>query len=102
MVLGATTSVEKGIFKTAYQLSTTSCNIGSCPKAGHGVSWGGTIGNITQEVGNQYAPQPGDAVDVSFTAKSIPNVMTTLRQPLGGRPVAETDGAVRVLTKAAR
>jgi hypothetical protein len=99
-VVGTTTSIEKGLFKTSYKLATTGCNVGACPPAGHGESWGGTIGNITQEVGGQYAPKSGDAVDISFA--SLPSALKMLANPLAGRPVVESDAAVRVLTRAAR
>jgi hypothetical protein len=96
-VLSATTAIENGLFKTTYNLATTHCNASSCPKAGHGQAWGGTIGNITQEIGGAYAPTAGDDVDVSFTA--LPNALKSLSQPLAGR-TAEVSTQVRVLTRA--
>jgi hypothetical protein len=101
-VLAATTSVEQGLFKTRYQLATTECALASCPKNGFGDAWGGTIGNVTQDVGNQYAPQPGDDVDVSFTTTSLKSVLRTLQDPLAARPTTPATAAVRVLTKATR
>src|SRR5690606_1626145 len=70
-VVSTSTSIQDGLFKTTYELGTMDCRASSCPKTSHGVAWGGTIGNVTQEVGNQYAPTPGENVDVSF--KQLPN-----------------------------
>ncbi len=96
-IVSASTSIENGLFKTTYELATTSCRAASCPKTGHGVAWGGTIGNVTQEVGNVYAPTIGSDVDVSFT--TLPNAYRSLTKPLAGRVVADRAEA-RVVTKA--
>ena len=82
--------------KTTYRLATTVCRTASCPKLGTGVAWGGTVGNITQEVGGQLAPATGDDVDVSFT--KLPSDLAALSQPLGA-PVTDT-APVRVITRA--
>lgn len=97
-VLGTSTSIESGLFKTAYKLATTECRVAACPSKGHGVVWGGTIGNITQEVGGYYAPVDGDDVDVSF--EKLPSAIGPLANPLAGRQLALTDEnvAVSVLT----
>ena len=98
-VLATSTVVENGLFKTSYELATTTCRAASCPKAGHGVSWGGTIGNITQEVGGYYAPSNGDEVDVSFA--KLPNALGAMTKPLAGRSgVINVNEAVRVVTRA--
>lgn len=96
-VVGTSTAIEHGVFKTTFDLATTECRRASCPKAGHGTSWGGTIGNITQEVGGHYAPMGGDEVDVSFA--SLPSSLGTLTKPLAGR-FELRDAAVAVLTRA--
>ena len=95
-VLTTSSSMEDGLIKTTYKLATTVCRTASCPKLGTGVAWGGTVGNITQEVGGQFAPASGDDVDVSFT--SLPSDLAVLSQPLGA-PVSDT-AAVRVITPA--
>ena len=95
-VLSTSTSMEAGLLKTTYKLATTACRATTCPKLGDGVAWGGTAGNITQEVGGQYAPSAGDDVDVSFTA--LPRAIAPLPQPLGAPQSAS--GTVRVLTRA--
>lgn len=98
-VLATSTVIENGLFKTSYELSTTTCRAASCPKAGHGVAWGGTIGNITQEVGGHYAPSNGDEVDVSFA--KLPSALGAMTKPLAGRStVINVDETVRVLTRA--
>ena len=81
-------------------LATVRCNSASCPKTGLGETWGGTIGNITQEVGNYYAPASGDEVDVSFA--KLPAAFAAVSNPLSGRLAAQTaaeKGTVRVVTR---
>ena len=95
-VVSARTTASAGLFTTSYALTTTSCRASACPRAGHGASWGGTIGNVTQEVNGAYAPALGDEVDVSF--EGIPSNLHVLT-PLAGRTVA-SDLAVRVVTLA--
>lgn len=95
-VLDTTTTMEEGLLKTTYKLATVACRASSCPKLGHGFAWGGTSGNIRQEVGGQYAPMNGDEVDVSFT--TLPNGLAPLSQPLGA--ASSADSEVRALTPA--
>lgn len=95
-VLSTTTSMEDGLMKTAYKLATTACRASTCPKLGDGFAWGGTAGDIRQEVGGQFAPSAGDDVDVSFT--KLPSALAPLSAPLGGGS-SET-ATVRVLTAA--
>ena len=98
-VLGTSTAIENGLFKTTYKLATTTCRAASCPKASHGTTWGGTVGNITQEVGGYYAPASGDEVDVSFA--NLPSALGPMTKPLAGRvTVDNADVGIRVLTRA--
>ena len=96
-VLHTTTTMEEGLLKTTYKLATTACRAAACPKLGDGVAWGGTAGNIRQEVGGQFAPSDGDDVDVSFA--KLPNAIAPLSQPLGAARISDTE-AVRVITLA--
>jgi hypothetical protein len=96
-VLETSTSMEDGLIKTAFKLKTDACRSATCPKLGHGAVWGGTVGNITQEVGGQHAPATGDEVDVSFA--KLPSALAPIQQPLAGRD-AIVDEDVRVLTSA--
>lgn len=95
-VLSTTTSMEEGLLKTTFKLATTACRASSCPKLGEGFVWGGSTGDIRQEVGGQFAPSTGDDVDVSFT--KLPSALAPLSQPLAG-PTSDTE-TVRVLTSA--
>jgi hypothetical protein len=95
-VLHTTTTMEEGLLKTTYKLATTACRAATCPKLGDGVAWGGTAGNIRQEVGGQFAPNDGDDVDVSFA--KLPSAIAPLSAPLGAR-VSDTE-TVRVITAA--
>lgn len=98
-VVSASTAIENGLFRTQFRLATAECRAGTnvCPRAGYGVTWGGTIGNITQDVGGYYAPLAGDEVDVSF--EKTTNPLGLIQKPLAGR-VVESTSAVRVITKA--
>ena len=99
-VLSTSTAIENGLFKTTYKVATTSCRAASCPKASHGTAWGGTVGNITQEVGGYYAPASGDEVDVSFA--NLPSALGPMTKPLAGRfTVDAADIGISVLTRAA-
>jgi hypothetical protein len=95
-ILTTSTTMEQGLLKTTFKLATTACRAASCPKMGEGFSWGGTTGDIRQEVGGQFAPKSGDDVDVSFT--SLPSALAPLTLPLGA-PSSAT-GTVRVITQA--
>ena len=95
-VVSTSTSMEDGLLKTTYKLATTACRAATCPKIGEGFAWGGTTGDIRQDVGSQFAPIAGDNVDVSFA--KLPSALAPLSQPLGG---TKSDSAtVRVLTSA--
>jgi hypothetical protein len=95
-VLATTTSMEDGLLKTTYRLATTACRAATCPKMGHGFAWGGTSGNIRQDVGGQFAPGAGDDVDVSFT--KLPSAIAPLSNVLPAD--RNEDGDVSILTQA--
>lgn len=91
------TAMRDGLLETTFALATTACRAVTCPQVGRGTVWGGSMGNIRQEVGGQYAPTLGEDVDVSFA--SLPSALAPLSGPLAGRTeTAESD--VLVLTKA--
>jgi hypothetical protein len=100
-VLGVATTVENGLFRTTYEIATVACHASGCPTSGHGATWGGTIGNLRQEVGGHYAPTQGDEVDVSFDV--LADALRMIKSPLGTRTSQTSleNGAVRVLTRAA-
>lgn len=95
-ITATSTVKEHGLFRTQYALATETCRSALCPSTARGASWGGTIGNVTQDVGNAFAPRTGDEVDVSFA--KLPSALGSLK-PLAGRPVLD-GAAVRVVTKA--
>jgi hypothetical protein len=95
-VVSTSTSMEDGLLKTTYKLATTACRAATCPKIGEGFSWGGSTGDIRQDVGGQFAPTTGDNVDVSFA--KLPNAIAPLTAPLGA--YKSSTEAVRVLTAA--
>jgi hypothetical protein len=97
-VLSTTTAIEDGLFKTSYAIATIACRASACPRQATGSAWGGTIGNVRQDVGGWYAPRSGDEVDVSFT--KLPDALAPLAHPLGGRTDGSGPGEVRVLTPA--
>jgi hypothetical protein len=95
-VVATSTSMEAGLFKTTYELATTVCRTASCPKMAEGFAWGGTSGNVTQEVGGELAPKAGDDVDVSFA--KLPSALAPLSQPLGAPSTGMA--SARVITRA--
>ena len=95
-VLSTTTSMVEGLLKTTYTLAVTACRLSACPKKSEGFAWGGTAGNIRQEVGGQVAPAPGDNVDVSFD--NLPGRLAPLTLRIG--PQRPEAASVRVLTPA--
>jgi len=67
VVVSATTRDVGGVFQTTLELAPTACRTGSaCPARAEARVWGGTLGGITQQVGEYPAPSPGDEVDVAF------------------------------------
>jgi hypothetical protein len=56
----------RGLFTTRATLQTTTCRAASCPPATSIVRYGGTIGEIHQEVIGMAAPREGDELDVEF------------------------------------
>ncbi len=99
VITKTSTVVKDGLFRTHFELATNGCQVSACPTSGHGDVWGGTIGDIRQEVGGHFAPESGDQVDVSFAR--LPNALAALSQPLGAQ-TKTTDEVVRVMTLAAR
>lgn len=101
-VMNTSVAIENGLFKTKYELATTTCRANICPKSGRGVTFGGTIGNITQEVGGYYAPNNGDEVNVSFA--KMPSRLAPVKSPLAGRMTTMSDelADVKVVTLAAK
>ena len=102
-VMNTSVAIENGLFKTQYELATSNCRVNICPKSGRGIAFGGTIGNITQEVGGYYAPNNGDEVDVSF--KKMPSRLTPVQSPLAGRLTTISEeklAEVKVVTLAAK
>lgn len=81
-VVSASTAIENGLFKTSYTIATMQCHRASCPQSTQGSTWGGTIGDLVQEVGTDYAPAVGDEVDVSFRAS--PSALHPITHVLGG------------------
>ena len=86
-----------GLFRTEMQLETTECRVAGCPKTASFTAFGGTMGNLTQEVDGAYAPRDGDVVDVSF--ERTPSALAALASPIGSRDLVLSQ-AVRVVTRA--
>ncbi len=60
-----------GVFETTLELAPASCRVLSCPARARAHAWGGTVGGITQQVGEQPVPAAGDDVDVVFTGAAL-------------------------------
>jgi hypothetical protein len=67
-VVAASTRNVGGVFETTLELAPYACRVTTCPAHAQARVWGGTIGGITQVVGDLPAPSPGDVVRVSFAA----------------------------------
>jgi hypothetical protein len=75
-VVWASTRKVDGLFQTTLDLEPSSCRLQVCPTRAIAHVWGGTIGSITQEVGERPAPVAGDQVWVAF-ARSTPGAAAT-------------------------
>jgi hypothetical protein len=97
LVTSTRTTSAAGIFKTEMELQTTECRAASCPKTATFATWGGTMGDLTQEVDGVYAPRTGDKVDVSFD--HAPSALEAITSPIAGHD-AVVASLVKVVTKA--
>ncbi len=89
---------EGGFVKTHFTLATVACRAALCPNVGEGVAWGGTVGSVRQDVGEEFSPKTGDTVNVSFAR--LPSALAPLTQRLGMADSALTYAKVRVITLA--
>ncbi|HLK36807.1 MAG TPA: matrixin family metalloprotease [Polyangiaceae bacterium] len=63
----ASTAVDvDGVFQTTLELESASCRSTACPQHAVARVWGGTLGNITQQVGDNPVPRPGEVVAIAF------------------------------------
>jgi hypothetical protein len=97
MVTSTRTTTAAGLFKTEMELQTTECRTASCPKTATFATWGGTMGDVTQEVDGVYAPSTGDSVDVSFDRS--PSALEALTSPIAAHD-SSIASLVKVVTKA--
>ncbi|HZU83141.1 MAG TPA: hypothetical protein VE987_09505, partial [Polyangiaceae bacterium] len=68
-VVGLSTRNVGGVFETTLELASTACRRAQgCPERAWAHAWGGTLGGISQRVGDQALPGVGDNVDVIFFA----------------------------------
>jgi hypothetical protein len=89
-VVGATTQVQDGVFETVVDLEPSACAARSkCPRRAHARVFGGRVGNIVQQVGEQPSPAVDDEVEVAFTGASFDDsseaVVLAVHSPLSGR-----------------
>jgi hypothetical protein len=96
-VSGSEHGTAAGLFRTEMKLETTECRVAGCSKSATFTSFGGTMGNVTQEVDGVYTPREGDVVDVSF--EKTKSALAGLASPIGSRD-AVLSSAVRVVTRA--
>lgn len=68
-VVAVSTHDVGGVLQTSLDVAPTSCRAGSCPTLARVQAWGGTLGGITQEVGDRPVPRLGDRVGVAFTGE---------------------------------
>jgi hypothetical protein len=65
-VVALSTRSVGGILQTTVDLAPTACRVESCPTRARARVWGGTLGGITQQVGEAPAPSVGDRLDIVF------------------------------------
>jgi hypothetical protein len=61
-----TTHVAGGLLKTTLTLTVTTCRVAACPEEVAVDVWGGSLGGITQQIGETPAPSQGDDVEIAF------------------------------------
>jgi MYXO-CTERM domain-containing protein len=69
-VAAASTRNVGGLLQTTLDVVPTSCRGGSCPATARVLAWGGTLGGITQQVGEDAVPRVGDRVALAFVGDS--------------------------------
>jgi Matrixin len=69
-VTAAATQSVSGVFQTRLELVARTCNIEVCPAIALAYVWGGTMGGITQQVGEQSVPRMNDEVDLAFATST--------------------------------
>jgi hypothetical protein len=69
---GSTRNVG-GMLQTTLDVVPTSCRGESCPAAARVLAWGGTLGGITQQVGERPVPRVGDRVALAFVGGFRPS-----------------------------
>jgi hypothetical protein len=62
---------DGGIYETTLDLAPTTCRVSSCPTSLRAHAWGGTIGNVTQQVGEGPVANVDDEVDVALTGRAL-------------------------------
>lgn len=65
-IVSASTEDVGGVFQTTLNLAPAKCRTAPCPAHVFAQVWGGTLGGITQQVGDQPVPRAGDVVDVAY------------------------------------
>jgi hypothetical protein len=65
-VTTVTTQITNGVFQTTLDLAPRTCHVAVCPAHAIAQVWGGTIGGITQQVGESVVPAIHDEVDIAF------------------------------------
>jgi hypothetical protein len=65
-VTTVTTQIANGVFHTTLDLAPRTCHVAVCPAHAIAHVWGGTIGGITQQVGESVVPAVHDEVDIAF------------------------------------
>jgi hypothetical protein len=71
VVTGVTTREAEGVLQSTVELVTDACHARSCPTASRAKVWGGTLGGITQQVGELPAPPVGGRIEVVFPPHAV-------------------------------
>lgn len=58
--------LENGLIRTNATLRVDNCRVATCPSTVEHQAWGGTVGNVTQVVGHDGAPEADTKVHLTF------------------------------------
>lgn len=63
-VTRAESFADRGIFRTRLTLAVTDCGRATCPDAAEVLVWGGTVGDVEQQVGEARVPAKDETIEV--------------------------------------
>jgi hypothetical protein len=71
IVVGVTTSVVGGVFRSELELETVATESAALPPLLRALAWGGTLGGVRQVVGGDPVPRRGERVAIAFVEDHV-------------------------------